>query len=196
VQFGPGTEAMMTISMPVPDHLLSTREWTALDREPYLHYELAEGVLVMTPRPLPQHQDVAVQIAQLLKSRLGREYAALVDVEIALRAGERATHRAPDVTVTTRDVLRANRPWMDPENALLVVEVVSPGSGNIDRVLKVHEYQTAGIPAYLVVDLERSELISFALDEHGTYVSRVGDPVRLTVAGIALQIAWTDLDLG
>lgn len=30
---------------------------------------------------------------------------ALIDVEIGVRTGLRATHRAPDVTVTTRDVL-------------------------------------------------------------------------------------------
>lgn len=70
-----------------------------------------------------------------------------------------------------------------------------PGSRTLDRVLKVHEYQSAGIPAYLVVDLERHELIGFTLDDDGTYRSRVGDPASLTVAGTAVQIAWTDLDL-
>ncbi|MEO5833796.1 MAG: Uma2 family endonuclease [Nakamurella sp.] len=185
----------MTISMPVPDHLLTTLEWSALAHEPFLHYELAEGVLVMTPRSSPRHQDVSVQIAQLLKSQLGTGWAALVDVEIGLRTGERATHRAPDVTVVRREVLTANRPWMVPADALLVVEVVSPGSGNIDRVLKVHEYQCAGIPAYLVVDLEGHELIGFQLDARGTYVNSFDDPARLTVAGVEVRVGWADLDL-
>ena len=185
----------MSVSMTVPDHLLSTEEWSALDHEPYLHYELAEGVLVMTPRPLPRHQRVAMNLAQLIEHQLGFDMVALVDVEIGLRVGARATHRAPDVTVTTRDVLRANRPWMEPADATLVVEVVSPGSVNTDRVLKVHEYQAAGIPAYLVVDLESRELIGFQLDASGAYVSTVADPVRLTVAGVEVRIGWADLDL-
>jgi Uma2 family endonuclease len=97
--------------------------------------------------------------------------------------------------VTTRAVLAANRPWMLPADALLVVEVVSPGSVNIDRVLKVHEYQTAAIPAYLVADLDRGELIGFTLDATGRYVSGVGDAMSFTVAGVDLRIALTDLDL-
>lgn len=185
----------MSVSMSVPDHLLSTREWSALDREPFLHYEVAEGVLVMTPRPLPQHQRVAMKLAQLLEVQLEPDFIALTDVEIGLRTGARATHRAPDVTMTTPAVLAAIRPWMEPADAALVVEVVSPGSGNIDRVLKVHEYQTAGISAYLVVDLERHELIAFELDDRGAYVSTVGDPVSLTVAGTGIRVGWADLEL-
>ena len=107
----------MSVSMTAPDHLLSTTEWSELDREPYLHYELAEGVLVMTPRPLPQHQRVAVKVAGLLEAQLDDDFVTLVDVEIGLRTGARATHRAPDVTVTTREVLRANQPWMRPADA-------------------------------------------------------------------------------
>ena len=186
----------MTVSMTAPDHLLSSAEWSALDREPFLHYELAEGVLVMTPRPLPRHQRVAMMVAQTLETQLGDGWIALMDVEIGLHTGARATHRAPDVSVTSRDVLEANRPWMRPEDALLVVEVVSPGSVNIDRVLKVHEYQTAGIPAYRVVDLESRELIGFQLDDSGTYVSRRADPASLIVAGAEVRIGWADLDLG
>ena len=78
----------------------------------------------------------------------------------------------------------------------MVVEVVSPGSVNIDRVLKVHEYRSAGIPAYLVVDLDSRELIGFQLDASGAYVSTVADPVRLTVAGVEVRVGWADLDLG
>ena len=39
----------MSSALWAPDHLLSSDDWNALDREPYLHYELSDGVLVMTP---------------------------------------------------------------------------------------------------------------------------------------------------
>jgi hypothetical protein len=43
---------MMSSAGWAPDRLLSD-DWEVLDREPYLHYELSDGVLVMTPRPTP-----------------------------------------------------------------------------------------------------------------------------------------------
>ncbi|MFD2491822.1 Uma2 family endonuclease [Amycolatopsis jiangsuensis] len=39
-----------------------------------------------------------------------------------------------------------------PEHVLLVVEVVSPGSGTTDRIVKTDQYAKAGIPFYWRVE--------------------------------------------
>ncbi|GLZ51496.1 hypothetical protein Acsp07_11130 [Actinomycetospora sp. NBRC 106378] len=52
--------------------------------------------------------------------------------------------------------------------AELAVEVLSPGSRRLDRIVKFHEYADAGIPTYLVVDPGPPvELTEFSLVEGG-----------------------------
>ena len=85
-----------------PDHLLSSDDWYALDREPYLHYELSDGVLVMTPRPAPRHQYVVKRVADALEDQLPSALVPLIDVEVPIRRGPAATHRAPDVVVVSQ----------------------------------------------------------------------------------------------
>ena len=74
-----------------------------------------------------------------------------VDVDVVVRAADPATVRSPDVVVTTAstDVAR-----LTASDVLLAVEIISPGSRNVDLHLKPFEYADAGIPHYWVVDLD------------------------------------------
>lgn len=184
----------MSSALWAPDHLLSSDEWNALDREPYLHYELCDGVLVMTPRPAPRHQYVVKRVADALEDQLPIALVPLIDVEVPIRRGAAATHRAPDVVVVPRAVLDLESPLVDPAEVLLAVEVVSPGSVSIDRILKVQEYASVGIPAYLIIDVSRHELIAHALTGGGTYAATAGAPATFTVAGHRVQLDWNHLD--
>ena len=67
--------------------------------------------------------------------------------------------RKPDIFVVPREIARASifdeSPKLIPGNAVhLAVEVISPGSASerTDRVRKVREYATLGIPQYWIVD--------------------------------------------
>ena len=177
-----------------PDHLLSSDDWYALDREPYLHYELSDGVLVMTPRPAPRHQYVVKRVADALEDQLPSALVPLIDVEVPIRRGPAATHRAPDVVVVPRAVLALDSPLVDPAEVLLAVEVVSPGSISTDRILKVQEYASVGIPAYLIIDLMRHELPAHELTDSGNCAATVGAPATFTVAGHPVQLTWQQRD--
>jgi len=184
----------MSSALWAPDHLLSSDDWNALDREPYLHYELSDGVLVMTPRPAPRHQYVVKRVADALEDQLPSELVPLIDVEVPIRRGPAATHRAPDVVVVPRAVLALESPLVDPADVLLAVEVVSPGSVSTDRILKVQEYASVGIPGYLIIDLISHELLAHELPEPGSYAATAGAPAAFTVAGHTVQLGWPQLD--
>ncbi|MFC7484146.1 Uma2 family endonuclease [Luedemannella flava] len=42
--------------------------------------------------------------------------------------------------------------WLDPDDVLLVVEVVSAGSEDLDRIIKPREYAEAGVPWFWRVE--------------------------------------------
>ncbi len=68
-----------------------------------------------------------------------------------LRITESSSGRSPDILVLRRPAPRG-AVWIDPIDTLLVVEVVSPGSENLDRMIKPGEYARAGITRFWRVE--------------------------------------------
>jgi Uma2 family endonuclease len=139
------------MAMPVPHGLMTVEEYDALPEDNSARYELQEGVLIVSPRPLRKHQRAAIRFAAQIERQLPNDWEALVDFEVLVRGEDPATIRAPDLVVV---------PFDGPENrlpaseALLAVEVISPGSRKVDQYLKPVEYAEAGIPHYWLVDLD------------------------------------------
>jgi Uma2 family endonuclease len=118
-------------------------------------YELIDGVLYMSPSPIPEHQNIADWVTTYLKLHLqrpglGRVFSAL-DVELP---GQSNLLR-PDVIA----VLTANTAIIQPKRIVgvpdLLVEVASPGTAAFDRDVdagKQGAYQRAGVPEYWIID--------------------------------------------
>jgi Uma2 family endonuclease len=139
------------MAMPLHRDLMTLEEFVALPEDDTARYELQEGVLVVAPRPRPRHQDAMFRLGTQIDRCLPPELTMLLDVDVVVRAADPATVRSPDVVVTTAstDVDR-----LSASDVLLAVEIISPGSRNVDLHLKPFEYADAGIPHYWVVDLD------------------------------------------
>jgi len=133
-------------------------------------YEIVNGVLVMAPAPSPEHQDIVLEIASYLRihiklAGLGRVFTAPIDVDL----GQKNVFR-PDVVVVLNahlDRIAAKKILGAPD---LVVEVVAPGSGVMDRIAKYAVYARAGIPEYWIVKPDSQTVEVFVL-EIGEYRS-------------------------
>ncbi len=133
-------------------------------------YEIVNGVLVMAPAPSPEHQEIVLEIAACLRTHvklagLGRVFPAPVDVDL----GSKNVFQ-PDVVVVLNahlDRVAAKKIVGAPD---LVVEVVSPGSGVMDRIAKYAVYARAGIPEYWIVNPLRETIEVFVLED-GEYHS-------------------------
>lgn len=112
-----------------------------------LQYELAEGVLLVTPSPRVSHQRATVRVTALLLAACPESlevFAAPLDVRPSL-----TTSLQPDVLVVRREDARGERLVGTP---VLVVEVLSPSTRVKDLVLKRALHAEAGIASYWVVD--------------------------------------------
>jgi Uma2 family endonuclease len=139
---------------PWPDHLLSLDEWAALPEDNAHHFELIEGELHVSPRPVFDHQRAQGKLFRQLDTQLPTDLVALLDAEIVIRPGWPATVRAPDLIVVPSAIADTNPARCPAEDVLLAIEVISPGSRERDRVHKPFEYGRAGIPNYWIVDLD------------------------------------------
>ena len=120
-------------------------------------YELIGGELIVTPSPGYQHQFAVQEIAFTLRNYLDGEDAGAVlfsPADLELKPG---TITQPDVFVTLRRI--EGNPdqlpsWADIKGLSLAVEIISPSSIRIDRVIKRDFYLDAGVPEYWIVDLD------------------------------------------
>jgi Uma2 family endonuclease len=120
-------------------------------------YELIDGELIVTPAPATVHQIAVTEIWAVLAPYVEREnlgIALVSPADLELRVGHITQ---PDVFVAP---LGTSAPpdytpsWADVKTLLLAVEIISPGSGRTDRVVKRDYYMNAGVPEYWVVDLD------------------------------------------
>jgi Uma2 family endonuclease len=112
-------------------------------------YELVDGVLLVSPAPRWEHQLCGTRLARFLDEACPSNYAVLLPVDV--RRGDR-TSVQPDVSVVrAADLVRGERFDAVPAMA---VEIVSPSSVGMDRLLKRDVYARLGVAHYWIVDLE------------------------------------------
>lgn len=151
----------MTLSW--PNHPITLEEWEALPEDSANKLEVAEGMLVMSPRPLIKHQLAGMRLGTLFGEQLPEDLVGVTDAEVLL-AHEPLTIRAPDVIVTRSALIDSEEARCLPSDVLLAVEILSTGTRRVDRVLKFSEYAEAGIPQYWIVDLDApTSLLAYTL---------------------------------
>lgn len=116
-------------------------------------YEVIDGELLVTPSPSPLHQRIRFRLAVALDAYV-REHAlgiVIPDVDLLFQSGQ---FLRPDLLVVPESG-RAGVTNRGVEiSPMLVVEILSPTSGAIDRMKKPSRYGDFGIPEYWVLDPE------------------------------------------
>jgi Uma2 family endonuclease len=160
---------------------------TELDRMPHdgRRYELVDGVLVVSPRPILVHQFVAMQLAYTLKSSCPKGLCVLAEPAVQI---DPVTELNPDLVVMRVEDVEGAKLALPP---LLVVEIRSPSTALIDLNRKKAAYERFGVPSYWIVDPEpgRPELTVFqlrdggdALEARSTQPLTVSEPFAVTIA--------------
>ena len=113
--------------------------------------ELIEGELYVTPSPTSRHQEASDNLLVRLgtfvrRTGQGRMYSAPLDVH--LPSGDVVQ---PDLIYVSHERGGIVRDWVHgvPDH---LIEVVSPGNPERDRIVKRALYAKNGVPAYWIVD--------------------------------------------
>ncbi|WP_237565632.1 Uma2 family endonuclease [Ornithinimicrobium cavernae] len=142
-------------------------------------YELIDGVLVVTPSPVPRHQKVAFRIAQALDRSCPPDHDVYM-APLDIRLGE-DTVLQPDALVVPRSAVGEQHIEGSP---VLAVEVLSPSTRTFDLGAKLLRHERAATPAYWVIDPDAPSLQAWELrDGHYVEVAHVtGDePAELSL---------------
>ncbi|MBM7791256.1 Uma2 family endonuclease [Tenggerimyces flavus] len=138
---------------PFSGQLMNLEEFFALGEEfPYRNAELQEGRLILNSA-VPLHQRAIFGLMRQLADQLPEGWEVLSQSDVILEREFPPTVRQPDVLVTTTATVDSIKK-LEAQHVRLAVEVLSPGTKRVDRVLKPVEYAEAGIPHYWVIDLD------------------------------------------
>jgi Uma2 family endonuclease len=139
------------MAAPWPDHFLTMEEFDALPEDKTHRYELEEGVLLVTPAPVPLHQRVAQRLINTLEEQAPYEWDVYGDVEVQLSATSPSVRRS-DVVIVPENPANDSTPRFDASQVLVAVEIISRGSRVTDTATKPVVYAAARIPHYWVID--------------------------------------------
>ena len=178
----------------LPPAPLSFEEFLAWARED-VRAEWVDGQVILMSPNSADHQLISGFLYRLLAHMVEtRGLGLLLYAPFLMRLPTRPSGREPDLLFLASEHMDRFRETYIDGPADLVVEIVSPDSDERDRVEKLAEYETAGIPEYWLVDPLRQEARFYVLGADGRYHAASVDAegfYRSTVlAPFRLKVAW------
>jgi Uma2 family endonuclease len=143
-----------------PDSLtLTEAQYDALPDGVRKMIEVIDGHVILCQSGTPEHSDVSRRLANRLEAARPAQPCTRVSTDIDVyfvkrrRSDGKLSFRRPDVSIY-RCIERGAK--LTTQDTLMVVEVVSPGSGYTDTVDKLAEYAYEGIAVYLLIFLDKN----------------------------------------
>ena len=140
------------------------------DNDPYI-YELINGILMKKSAPQPRHQRISRKLLRLMDNfiqdkSLGEIFYSPIDVFL-----DDENVPQPDLVF----VSNARSSIVDDREGILgvpdlVVEIISPSSMRLDRVIKKELYEAFAVPEYWLIDPKNDAIEVFAF-QNGRYKS-------------------------
>ncbi len=178
------------------------RRWTTADvrelmdeQRAWPRYELIDGELIVTPSPGRPHQIVAGEIFPIIKAYVDRQgvgVTLMAPADLELQPG---TITQPDIFVVPFPTSpKTDEPgWAVVDRLLLAIEIISPSSVNIDRIVKRDFYLNAGVAEYWIIDLDARMVERWAPARETPDVLRTSLQWLPTGAGAPLTIDLVEL---
>ena len=127
--------------------------------------ELLDGVLVVSPTPTDIHQIIAMRLGVALEDSCPPHYQVTLGVAVRF---DRRNNLIPDVLVATDEAAQRGSHYYAPREVVLAVEIVSPSSKKMDRILKPTAFAAARVPHYWRIETEGGlEVHSYKIDPEG-----------------------------
>ena len=109
------------------------------------HYELIDGIKLMSPRPSKTHQHISGNLYFELRTLLkDKPCKPIQEVDLVLDEN----NLVPDLMVICNETFEGKRQETPP---LIAIEIVSPSSASLDYFTKRLKYEHLGVQEYWIV---------------------------------------------
>jgi Uma2 family endonuclease len=122
-------------------------------------FELSpEGILSIMPPPGVEHAVIASRLFAWFLVHGWPVEQVLQNVGVKIDLDRGIGGRVPDLTIWSAQP--TGPVWSAVKDLLLAIEIISPGSEPIDRIIKKDEYAAAGIPRYWIVSSDAGNAVT------------------------------------
>ncbi|MFF2544410.1 Uma2 family endonuclease [Kitasatospora sp. NPDC058063] len=158
----------------------------SLDTPEGLRAELVEGEILIGLPADGYHCHLISELADQVWRGSATEMQMSENKGLRLAAGGHGPpdHVIPRATFVPEHLrlFRDAPPWMGPDGVAMVAEVTS-SKPDLDRITKRHCYARAGIPLYLLIDREKSQVSLFGRPHREEYtevhLAAFGEPLAI-----------------
>ena len=157
----------------------------------HTRHELVDGQLIVSPAPGYPHQRASRRLTALL-DRAATAAGAAVEVFEAVNVITPSGLVIPDIAVVHSAAARDAELSLPAAAMAAVVEIVSPTTRRIDRLVKPSVYAEAGIPTYWRLELHPAPALTVYALDRGHYrevdsatrpqTHQVGTPFPITIS--------------
>ncbi len=174
----------MTVVNPLK--FFTLEEFEKLPREDGWNYELIDGVVMISPRPSLEHQDISGNIYHELRNIFkAKKCKPILEIDLVLENN----NFSPDLMVICDDVLKGKRYEKPPT---IAIEIVSPTSASRDFITKRRKYEQLGIREYWIVSPEEKciTVFDFSSGNEETYCEGQVQSFALPEIAIDLSVIF------
>ncbi|MDQ0600173.1 Uma2 family endonuclease [Streptomyces canus] len=122
--------------------------------------EIIRGEIVVSPWSKGYYTDVMELICDQLRSYLPEGHRVSYGPNLYVFPGDERAY-GPDIHAAPRQVFRTSSNRLDGEALSFVAELTSPSTRDDDLTDKVRVYGRAGVPVYLVLDMQEEQATVF-----------------------------------
>ena len=128
--------------------------------------EVIDNQIYMSPSPAFDHQDILIEVAAQLRSKLKNEAkVSVAPFDVYLDESRNAVQ--PDIVI----ILNSNKGILNRKGHFhgvpdIVVEILSPGNRDYDLIRKKELYQKFGISEYWIIDPDTKLAMTFIFENN------------------------------
>lgn len=181
----------MTTPLPHARHHYTYEEYLAYERGNELKHEFEAGEIIAMAGGSPRHSALASRISAALENTRPSGCTAFQsDMRIRVLATGRATYPDASMVCGPIELDPADRSGTTITNPVLLVEVLSPSTEEVDRVSKWRDYQLLpSLQEYVLVSLDsRIEIYRRLTPERWEYLD-VREGVMKLASGATLDLS-------
>ncbi|HLK59740.1 MAG TPA: Uma2 family endonuclease [Chthonomonadaceae bacterium] len=180
---------------PMPPLKMTWEEFHDWTNDEENRAEWVDGEVIFMSPAEDAHQFLAGWLYKLMDEFiLTHDMGILLQAPSLMRLRTRPSGREPDLMFVAKANLPRNRRTYIDGPADLAVEIVSPESEERDRVIKLAEYETAGVREYWLLDHRIQEALFYQLGEDGKYRQVTPDDQgiyhSMVLNGLWLKVEW------
>ena len=178
------------------EHIWPADKYLAWESEQLTKFELIDNHIVAMSGASRSHSIVTVNISSSLNLRLRKEPCEVYVADMRVQVKQQATYTYPDVVVVCgQPRFRADAKPSTLQNPMLIFEVLSPSTEDIDRNRKFSQYlQLPSLEGYFLVSQDEPRVESYTRQSDGwLYQDHVGLDAKLRIDAIGVSLSLEDI---